>query len=117
MAEYRRYRRRARQSTKVLMAKFTALAVAATLIIGGLLAAQMANGNDPALGPKATASAKKSAATPSGSSTSSSSSAGSGTDPYSQSYGYGYSTGSNGYSAGAGSPQQSSPAPVTSGTS
>jgi hypothetical protein len=118
MSGYRRYRRGARQSTRALTAKFTALAVVATLIIGGLLAAQMAGGNDPALGPKATTAAKKPAARAS-SGSSSSSSAGSGPDPYSQQYGYGYAygSGSSGDSGSGNSTQQSSPAPVTSGTS
>jgi hypothetical protein len=94
-------------------AKLAALAIVATLLIGGLIAAQMAAGNDPALGPKAVARAKKASATNSGAS-SSTSSAGSGTDPYTQVYGdEGYYNGpSSGYSS-----QQSSPAPVTSGTS
>ena len=39
--------------------KLALLAVIATLVIGGLIAAQMAAGNDPALGPKAVAQAKK----------------------------------------------------------
>jgi hypothetical protein len=118
MAEYRSYRRRPRKSTRALTARLTALAVVATLIIGGLLAAQMAAGNDPALGPKATAGTKKSTASPSNSGSSSSSSSGAGTDPYTQQYGYGYGSGSSGYSAGSGySTQQSPPAPVTSGTS
>jgi hypothetical protein len=114
MSGYRRYRRRPRQSTRALTAKFTALAVVATLLIGGLIATQMAAGNDPALGPKAAARAKKSSASSStGSSSSAGSSSGSGTDSYSQTYGY-----SPGYSSGSGySTQQSSPAPVTSSTS
>ena len=104
MAHYRRYRRRARQSTRALTAKFTILAIVATLAIGGLIAAQMATGDDPALGPKAAAKAKKT--------TASSSAAGTTTTagPSSQSYGdYGSSSG---YST-----QHSSPAPVTSSTS
>jgi hypothetical protein len=109
MSGYRQYRRRARQSTRALTAKFTVLAVVATLLIGGLLAVQMAAGDDPALGPKAAAKAKK--ASTRSSTTTQSTSSGSQIDPYSQSYDYGSSAGS-GYSA-----QQSSPAPVTSGTS
>jgi hypothetical protein len=107
---YRRYRRPL-PSTKGLTAKIAALAVAATLAVGVLISAEMASGNDPALGPKATATAKKSTATPAASASSSSPSAGSGNDPYTQQYGSGYSygSGSSGYS--------SSPAPVTSGTS
>jgi hypothetical protein len=105
MAEYRRYRRRPRSSTRAMTAKLVALAAAGTLAIGGLIAAEMAAGDDPALGPKAMA-AKKSAASSGSSSSSSTSSA---TDPYTQQYGYGYGSGSGGYS--------SSPAPVTSGTS
>ena len=72
MSGYRRYRRPPRQSTKALTMKLTLLAVVATLLIGGLIAAQMAAGNDPALGPKAVARAKKaSTRTSSGSSTTS----------------------------------------------
>ena len=106
MSGYRRYRRRARQSTSALTAKFTVLAIVATLLIGGLIAAQMATGDDPALGPKASARAKKSTAT-SSQTLDTQSSAGA------------YSPGSSsGYSAGTGnSLQQSSPAPVTSSTS
>jgi hypothetical protein len=92
--------------------KIVTLAVVATLMIGALISVEMASGDDPALGPKATASTKKSTASPSGSGSSASSS-GSGTDPYSQQYGNGYSyapSGSSGYS-------QQSPAPVTSATS
>jgi hypothetical protein len=104
MSQYRRYRRGARQSTRALTAKFTALAIAATLAIGGLIASQMAAGDDPALGPKAAAKAKK--VTTSGSSAASAPTP----DPYSQGYG---SYGSpSGYSA-----QQTSPAPVTTSTS
>jgi len=108
--KYRRYRRPL-PSTKGLTARIAALAVAATLALGVLISAEMVSGNDPALGPKATATAKKSTATPAGSASSSSPSAGSGNDPYTQQYGSGYSygSGSSGYS--------SSPAPVTSGTS
>jgi uncharacterized protein YfaQ (DUF2300 family) len=109
MGGYRHYRRRTRQSTRALTAKFTVLAVVAMLLIGGLLAVQMAAGDDPALGPKAAAKAKK-ASTRSTTATQSTSS-GSGIDPYSQAYGYGSSAGS-GYST-----QRSSPAPVTSSTS
>jgi hypothetical protein len=98
-----RYRRGPAQSTKAVTVKLTILAVVATLLIGGLMAAQMATGNDPALGPKAVARAKKASTKPS-SNSSASSSTGSGTDPYSQS-----SSGSSGYSY--------SPPPVTSSTS
>jgi hypothetical protein len=120
MSQYRRYRTPVRQSTKALTAKLAALAIVATLLIGGLIATQMAAGNDPALGPKAVAKAKKA-------NTGSSASSSSGTDPYTQQYGddgYSYgSSGSSGYSSGSGgyssgySTQQSSPAPVTSSTS
>jgi hypothetical protein len=105
------------QSTKALTAKLTALAIVATLLIGGLIAAQMAAGNDPALGPKALARAKK-ASTKSGTS-GTSSSGDSGTDPNTQQqYGYYYGSDSSGYSSGSGySTQQSAPAPVTSSTS
>jgi hypothetical protein len=123
MSQYRRYRAPVRQSTKALTAKLAALAIVATLLIGGLIATQMAAGNDPALGPKAVARAKKANKANPGSSASSSS----GTDPYTQQYrddGYSYgSSGSSGYSSGSGgyssgySTQQSSPAPVTSSTS
>ena len=41
------------QSTKALTAKLATLAVVAALAIGGLIAAQMAVGKDPSLGPKA----------------------------------------------------------------
>jgi hypothetical protein len=100
MSGYRRYSRRARQSTRALTAKFAALAVVVTLLIGGLIAAQMAAGDDPALGPKAAASTKKASAKPASST---------------QTYGHGSSSG---YSSGSGySTQQSSPAPVTSSTS
>jgi len=123
MSEYRRYRRPVRQSTRAMTAKLAALAIVATLVIGGLIAAQMAAGNDPALGPKAVASTKTNKSANEGSGSSASSSAGSsGTDPYAQLYGddgYSYgSSGSSGYYSGSGySAQQSSPAPVTSGTS
>jgi hypothetical protein len=81
-----------------------------TLAIGGLIAAQMAAGQDPALGPKATAKTKKAAT-----STTPSSSGGSSSQMYGDDDHYGYSSG---YSAGSGySTQQSSPAPVTSSTS
>jgi hypothetical protein len=125
MSQYRRYRAPVRQSTKALTAKLAALAIVATLLIGGLIATQMAAGNDPALGPKAVAKAKK--ANKANSNTGSSTSSSSGTDPYTQKYGddgYSYgSSGSSGYSSGSGgyssgySTQQSSPAPVTSSTS
>jgi hypothetical protein len=115
------------QTTKALTAKLAALAIVGTLVIGGLIAAQMAAGNDPSLGPKAVAAAKKSSANSStaGSSTGSSSGSDSGTDPYAQQYGdssgsssSGYSSGSSGYSSGSGySTQQYSPPPVTSSTS
>jgi hypothetical protein len=104
MSQYRRFRRRTRQSTRALTAKFTALAIVATLAIGGLIAAQMATGDDPALGPKAAAKAKK------GKASSQSAGSTSTSDPYSQGYGdYGSSSG---YAA-----HPSSPAPVTSSTS
>jgi hypothetical protein len=125
MPEYRRYRRPARQSTKALTMRLALLAVVATLVIGGLIAAQMAAGNDPALGPKAVARAKT--ASTRTSSGSSSTAGASGTDPYTQAYGYdphssgstsGSSSGSSGSSSGSSySAQQSSPAPVTSSTS
>jgi hypothetical protein len=125
MSQYRRYRRGPRPSTKALTAKLALLAIIGTLLIGGLIAAQMAAGNDPALGPKAVARAKKVSASSSAnnSSTGSTASSDSGADPYTQEYGNdGYSSGSSsGYSSGSNgsgySTQQSAPAPVTSGTS
>ena len=117
------------QSTKALTAKLAILAVVPTLAIGGLIAAQMASGKDPALGPKLAKHAKKSSTASSGSGSSNSSqSSGAATDPYSQGYygsadGYssgGYYSGSSGYSSGSSSgysTQQSAPAPVTSSTS
>src|SRR3954451_12035776 len=85
--------RRSLQSTRAVTVKLSLLAVVATLAIGGLIAAQMAAGNDPSLGPKAATRAKKAAAksSTSGSSTGTSSgSSTSSTDPYSQSYGDDY---------------------------
>jgi hypothetical protein len=110
MTEYRRYRRRPRQSTKALTAKLAVFATIVTLVIGGLIAAQMAAGNDPALGPKATAKTKKATT-----SSTSSSSGGSSSQVYGEDDYYPYS---GGYSSGSGySTQQSAPAPVTSSTS
>jgi hypothetical protein len=122
---YRRARRSAapRGSTGALTMRLVVLAVAASLLIGGLIATEMAAGNDPALGPKAVAQAKRSVAKKS--TGTSSNSSGSGTDPYAQSYGDdgyaygssgGYSSGSGGYSSGS-SGYSYSPPPVTSGTS
>jgi len=121
--DYRRprYRRASplRQSTSALTVKLVLFAVICTLAIGGLIASEMASGSDPALGPKAVAQAKKSAAKSRASNSSSSSGSGSGTDPYSQAYGgeggYYYGDGSSGYSSGSGS-AYSAP-PVTSSTS
>ena len=59
MTQFRRYAPAPRQSTGALTAKLVALAAAATLAIGGLIATEMAAGEDPALGPKAAAQAKK----------------------------------------------------------
>jgi hypothetical protein len=60
MDEYRRHRRRPRRpSTRALTLKFSALSVVLALAIGVFLAVQMAEGEDPALGPKATSQAKK----------------------------------------------------------
>jgi hypothetical protein len=137
-----RYARGPVQSTKALTTKLVILAVVGSLLIGGLIAAQMASGNDPALGPKAVARAKKASAKPASNSSSTSSSNGAGgSDPYGQSYnsdpyyyggssdyggssGYsdgssGYSGGSSGYSSGSGSSSGStySAPPVTSSTS
>ena len=125
-AQRRRYTtHRPLQSTKALTAKLAILAVVPTLAIGGLIAAQMASGKDPALGPKAAKRAKKtSTANSSNGSSGSSSSSGTAADPYAQTYGGngyygssgGYYSGSSGYSSGY-STQQSAPAPVTSSTS
>lgn len=71
MAPYRRYRR-SLPSTKALTAKIVALAVAGALVIGAVISVEMAGGNDPALGQKATAAKKSSAATSAGSGSSSS---------------------------------------------
>jgi hypothetical protein len=123
MSGYRRYKRPPRQSTKALTMKLALLAVIATLVVGGLIAAQMAAGNDPALGPKAVAKAKKASRSSSSQSASTGTPASpdSGTDPYTQAYGYNpYSSGSSAGSSSSGSgysTQRSSPAPVTSGTS
>ncbi len=124
----RTYSRVPIQSTKALTMKLALFAVVATLAIGGMIAAQMAAGNDPALGPKAVARAKKASkrSATTGSSTGSSAGISSGTDPYTQAYGddgyssgssSGYSSGSSGYSGSSGSTQQYSPPPVTSSTS
>jgi cytoskeletal protein RodZ len=116
MSQYARYRRGPRQSTKALTAKLVLLAVIGTLLIGGLIAAQMAAGNDPSLGPKSAARVKK--ASTSSSTSSSSTGTDSGTDPYTQAYGGSSSGSSTGSSSGSGySTQQSAPAPVTSSTS
>src|SRR5439155_24003573 len=69
MARYRRYRRPQRQSTSALTAKLCALAVVAALLIGGVIASQMAAGSDPALGPKAAKRAKKASAAKTGTGT------------------------------------------------
>src|SRR5512132_217044 len=115
-SQTRRYSRGPMQSTKAVTVKLTALAVIGTLLIGGLIAAQMATGNDPALGPKAAARAKKASTKPSSNDSSTSSSTGSGTDPYSQSYGSdGYYYGGSSSSGSSGSSGYSySPPPVTS---
>lgn len=130
--DYRRssYRTRTvgpRQSTGALTAKLLVFAVIATVAIGLLIATQMASGSDPALGPKAVAQAKKSAAKSKANGSSAASGSGAGTDPYSQYYGGddgyyygsgsgGYSSGSNGYSSGSSGSTYSAP-PVTSSTS
>ncbi len=127
----RRYStRRPVQSTKALTVKLATLGVVGTLAIGGLIAAQMAAGKDPSLGPKAAARAKKasSSAAKSGSSSGggSTGSSAAATDPNAQTYGgydgyygssSGYSSGSSDYSGSGYSTQQSAPAPVTSSTS
>jgi hypothetical protein len=125
---YRRYPSPLRQSTSALTVKIVLVSVVATLVIGGMIAVQMAAGSDPALGPKAAARAKKASAARNQNSASSSQS--SGTDPYSQSYGYGgegsygdsggyggYSGGSSGSSSSGSSGYSYSPPPVTSSTS
>ena len=124
-----RYSRGPVQSTKSLTAKLIVLAVVCSLVIGGLIAAQMAAGNDPALGPKAVARAEKPSTKDSSGRSSTSSSTGS--DPYGQSSGSdgyyygnpgyssssdGYSSGSSGYSSGSSGSTYSAP-PVTSSTS
>ena len=112
MAEYRRYRRPL-PSTKAVTAKIAVLAVVGALAIGALISVEMASGNDPALGQKATR--VKQAST--GSSNSSASSAGSDSYP-NYGYGAGNSLGSSGDSTGSGyGTQQYSPPPVTSSTS
>jgi hypothetical protein len=109
-----------RSSIAAVTLRLVVLAAVATLIIGSLLAVQMASGSDPALGPKAVAQDKKvSTKRPTVRSSSAPSSTDLGTDPYAESYGgggYGYSPPSSsgspsGYTAG------SAPAPVTSSTS
>jgi len=111
-----------RQSTSALTAKLLVFAVIATFAIGLLIATQMASGNDPALGPKAVAQAKKSAAKSRSGSSSATTGSGSGADPYGQVYGddgYYYYGGSSGYSggySGSGGNSYSAP-PVTSSTS
>lgn len=102
--------RRPSQSTRALTAKVAMLAVIATLAIGGLIAAQMATGSDPALGPKAADRSHKVSNSKSTSDSSGSSTSGSATYPYAQTYGNdGYTGSSSGYSY--------SPPPVTSSTS
>jgi hypothetical protein len=124
MPAYRRYRRPLRRSTWALTARLCVLATIAALLIGGVIAAQMAAGSDPALGPKAAARAKKASAAKTGSSSATSSGTGSASpDPsYQNGYdGHPYGSGSSGYSAGSSgygsSSQQYSPPPVTSSTS
>jgi hypothetical protein len=110
----RRYRAPApqRSSTAAITLRLVVLATVATLIIGGLLAVQMASGSDPALGPKATARAKKTKDSPAATN-------GYGDDGYvygSSGYG-GYDYGSSGSGGYSGSTTQSAPPPVTSSTS
>jgi hypothetical protein len=112
MAQYRRYRRPL-PSAKAVTAKIAVLAVVGALAIGALISVEMASGNDPALGQKATRVKQ----TFTSSSSSSGSSAGSGSYPY-YDYGSGSSSGSSGSSTGSGyGTQQYSPPPVTSSTS
>jgi hypothetical protein len=112
MAQYRRYRRPL-PSTKAVTAKIAVLAVVGALAIGALISVEMASGNDPALGQKATRVKQASTS----SSNSSASSAGSDSYP-NYGYGAGSSSGSSGYSTGSGyGTQQYSPPPVTSSTS
>lgn len=125
--ERARYGRGPVQSTRAVTMKLLVLSLVGTVLFGVLIAAQMASGNDPALGPKAVAQAKRSTAKSSNKSSSTSSSNGSGTDPYSQGYygGDGYYYGGDGYSGSSGSSSGSSgtssysysPPPVTSSTS
>src|SRR5512132_3888594 len=85
-SQTRRYSRGPVQSMKAVTVKLTALAVIGTLLIGGLIAAQMATGNDPALGPKASVRAKKASTYPSSNVSSSSSITGSVIVSYSHGY-------------------------------
>ena len=120
------------QSTSAVTAKVTALAAVIAIVIGILIAAQMATGSDPALGPKAVAQKKRNAGKSPASASSASNGTGAGGDPYSQSYGdgsyyyygspdsgsSGSSSGSTGSSSSSGPSGYSySPPPVTSGTS
>lgn len=109
MAQYRRYRRPL-PSTKAVTAKIAVLAVVGALAIGALISVEMASGNDPALGQKAT-TVKQASSSSSGSSA--------GSDGYpNYDYGSGSSSSSSGYSTGSGyGTQQYSPPPVTSSTS
>jgi hypothetical protein len=109
MAQYRRYRRPL-PSTKAVTAKIAVLAVVGALAIGVLISVEMASGNDPALGQKAT-TVKQASSSSSGSSA--------GSDGYpNYDYGSGSSSSSSGYSTGSGyGTQQYSPPPVTSSTS
>jgi hypothetical protein len=111
--------RRPLQSTGALTAKMALLAVIATLAIGGLIAAQMAAGSDPSLGPKAAARASKASTSKAASASGGSSSAsGYTTDPYAQTYGGdGYNGSSSGYSSGSSGGYSYAPPPVTSSTS
>jgi hypothetical protein len=125
-AAYRRLRRR-RVSTARLTFRIAALTIVVSLVIGAGIAWQLAQGEDPALGPKAQAAERttqsSTTATTSSDSTSSASSSNStsGTtsspdstsDPTSSS---GY-TSSPAYSSQSSSSYSSSPAPVTSSTS
>jgi cytoskeletal protein RodZ len=102
-AARRRYRRR-RVSTARLTFRIAALTIVVSLVIGAGIAWQLAQGEDPALGPKAQAAERT---------TQSSTTATTSSDSTSSS---GY-TSSPAYSSQSSSSYSSSPAPVTSSTS
>jgi hypothetical protein len=109
-----------RSSTASVTLRLIVLAAVATLVIGSLMAVQMASGSDPALGPKAVAQDKKGSTE---SRTGPSSSASTSTDPATDSYSDGYGSGGYAYTppssseSSSGYSAPSAPAPVTSSTS